>query len=77
MIDEAARFTAEHSLMDSNIKIRELESKIEKLEKKLEKIEHINNESGATALNKQVIIKSVLDADFGTLESELDKKNIK
>jgi len=38
MIDEAARFTAEHSLMDSNIKIRELESKIEKLEEENAKL---------------------------------------
>ena len=74
MIDEAARFTAEHSLMESGMKIRELESKIEKLEKKLQKIEYINNENGATPLTKQVIIKSVLEADFGTLELELDKK---
>ena len=45
MIDEAARFTAEHSLMDSNIKIRELESKIEKLEEenaKLKKAVELN-----------------------------------
>ena len=74
MIDEAARFTAEHSLMESGIKVRELEHKIKLLEKKLDKIEHINNENGATALTKQVIIKSVLEADFGTLELELDKK---
>ena len=74
MVDEAARFTAEHSLMESGIKVRELEHKIKLLEKKLDKIEHINNENGATALTKQVIIKSVLEADFGTLELELDKK---
>ena len=74
MVDEAARFTAEHSLMESGIKVRELEHKIKLLEKKLDKIEHINNENGATALTKQVIIKSILEADFGTLELELDKK---
>tara|TARA_B100001063_G_scaffold229488_1_gene241733 strand:+ start:532 stop:762 length:231 start_codon:yes stop_codon:yes gene_type:complete len=74
MIDEAARFTAEHSLMESGMKVRELEHKIKLLEKKLDKIEHINNENGATALTKQVIIKSVLEANFGTLELELDKK---
>ena len=74
MIDEAARFTAEHSLMESGMKVRELEHKIKLLERKLDKIEYINNENGATPLTKQVIIKSVLEADFGTLELELDKK---
>mgnify|MGYP003129886045 FL=1 len=74
MMDEAARFTAEHSLMESGIRVRELEHKIKLLERKLDKIEKINNENGATALTKQVIIKSVLEADFGTLELELDKK---
>ena len=43
MVDEAARFTAEHAVMDANIEIRELkhllavrDNKIKKLEKKLE-----------------------------------------
>ena len=43
MVDEAARFTAEHAVMDANIEIRELkhllavrDNKIKKLEKQLE-----------------------------------------
>jgi transposase-like protein len=46
MIDEAARFTAEHSLMDSNIKIRELESKIEKLEEENAKLKKLTLDIG-------------------------------
>jgi|TARA_B110000211_G_C13684436_1_gene380254 hypothetical protein len=62
MIDEAARFTAEHSLMDSNIKIRELESKIEKLEEENAKL-------------KKAVEFHKLDTDILTLD--IGKRNIK
>ena len=62
MIDEAARFTEEHSLMDSNIKIRELESKIEKLEEENAKL-------------KKAVEFHKLDTDILTLD--IGKRNIK
>ena len=39
----------------------ELANKIYELQGKLNKIEKINNEEGATALTKQVMIKSIID----------------
>ena len=38
-MDEAARFTAEHSVMEAGIEIRELKHKLELAEKKIEKLE--------------------------------------
>ena len=39
----------------------ELANKIYELQGKLNKIEKINNEEGATALTKQVMIKSIIE----------------
>ena len=39
----------------------ELANKVYELQGKLNKIEKINNEEGATALTKQVMIKSIID----------------
>ena len=38
-MDEAGRFTAEHSVMEAGIEIRELKHKLELAEKKIEKLE--------------------------------------
>ena len=38
-MDEAARFTAEHSVMEAGIEIRSLKHKLELAEKKIEKLE--------------------------------------
>ena len=38
-MDEAARFTAEHSVMEAGIEIRSLKHKLELVEKKIEKLE--------------------------------------
>ena len=38
-MDEAARFTAEHSVMEAGIEIRELKHKLELAENKIQKLE--------------------------------------
>ena len=38
-MDEAARFTAEHSVMESGIEIRELKHKLELAESKIQKLQ--------------------------------------
>ena len=38
-MDEAARFTAEHSVMEAGIEIRELKHKLELAEEKIKKLE--------------------------------------
>jgi len=47
-----------HTLEHDNL---ELSNKVHSLEEKIKKIEDINNNDGATALTKQVMIKSILD----------------
>ena len=39
----------------------ELSNKVHELSNKLKKIEEVNNEDGATALTKQVMIKHILE----------------
>jgi hypothetical protein len=39
----------------------ELSNKVHELSNKLKKIEKVNNEEGATALTKQVMIKHILE----------------
>ena len=38
-MDEAARYTAEHSVMEAGIEIRELKHKLEVAEEKIKKLE--------------------------------------
>ena len=47
-------WTHEHNNLELANKVHELQSKINKIEK-------INNEEGATALTKQVMIKSIIE----------------
>ena len=54
MIGDRTIYTFEHEN-------QELQNKIHSLQEKLKKIEKINNEDGATALTKQVMIKSIID----------------
>ena len=54
MIGDRTIYTFEHEN-------QELQNKIHSLQEKLKKIEKINNEDGATALTKQVMIKSILE----------------
>jgi len=42
-MDEAARYTAEHSVMEAGIEIRELKHKLELAEDKIKKLEKFNN----------------------------------
>ena len=54
MIGDRTIYTFEHEN-------QELQNKIHSLQEKLKKIEKINNEDGATALTKQVMIKSIIE----------------
>ena len=47
-------WTHEHNALELSNKVHELQSK-------LRKIEEINNEEGATALTKQVLIKHIIE----------------
>tara|TARA_B100000575_G_scaffold292559_2_gene301306 strand:+ start:166 stop:387 length:222 start_codon:yes stop_codon:yes gene_type:complete len=47
-------WTHEHNSLELSNKVHELQSKLDKIEK-------INNEDGATALTKQVMIKSIIE----------------
>ena len=48
-------WTHEHNALELSRKVYELQSKLNKIEK-------INNEDGATALTRQVMIKSILES---------------
>jgi len=47
-------WTHEHTALELSNKVHELQSK-------LRKIEEVNNEDGATALTKQVLIKHIIE----------------
>ena len=47
-------WTHEHNALELSRKVYELQSKLDKIQK-------INNEDGATALTKQVMIKSIIE----------------
>ena len=47
-------WTHEHNALELSNKVHELQSK-------LRKIEEVNNEDGATALTKQVLIKHIIE----------------
>ncbi len=47
-------WTHEHNALELSRKVHELQSKLDKIQK-------INNEDGATALTKQVMIKSIIE----------------
>ena len=47
-------WTLEHNALELSRKVHELQSKLDKIQK-------INNEDGATALTKQVMIKSIIE----------------
>ena len=52
--DGYTMWTHEHNALVLSRKVHELQSKLDKIQK-------INNEDGATALTKQVMIKSIIE----------------
>lgn len=51
----------------------ELSNKVHELSNKLKKIEEVNNEDGATALTKQVMIKYILEDKVFNKEEQRQK----
>ena len=54
MIGDRTIYTFEHDN-------QELQNEVHRLREKIKKIQKINNEDGATALTKQVMIKSIIE----------------
>ena len=67
-MDEAARYTAEHSVMEAGIEIRELKHKLELAEKKIEKLEkqiaERNNISMINYGKEQPELRSVMSEKY-------------
>ena len=69
-MDEAARYTAEHSVMEAGIEIRELKHKLEVAEEKIKKLEKKLAESKIQKLQLEIAeLKSAhLDPDLLALD---------
>ena len=64
-MDEAARFTAEHSVMEAGIEIRSLKYKLELAEKKIEKLEKQIAERDNTSMINYGLDEDLLKLDIG------------
>ena len=64
--DGYTMWTHEHTAL-------ELSNKVHELSNKLKKIEEVNNEDGATALTKQVMIKYILEDKVFNKEEQRQK----
>jgi|TARA_B100001173_G_scaffold270619_1_gene248136 hypothetical protein len=76
-MDDAGRYTAEHTLMDANLEIGQLKHLLVVAEDKIEKLEKENAELKKQLTEKDdvSIINYGLDPDL--LELDIGKKNIK
>ena len=65
-MDEAARFTAEHSVMEAGIEIRELKHKLELAEEKIKKLEkQLTERDSVSMINYgQPELKSVMSEKY-------------
>ena len=65
-MDEAARYTAEHSVMEAGIEIRELKHKLELAEEKIKKLEkQLTERDSVSMINYgQPELKSVMSEKY-------------